>query len=185
MSMVDATPLKSEAGEPPKAMTLSDLGKKIKSDHEALTTSIRYIVDRAISIGEDLNKAKAQVGHGSFLKWVKLNCAMSDKTAERYMKLATNKAVLMTKLAEAAANADDNFEIISNLSLAQAERLISGNAKGGGGGNPSDDYDRAEKSLIKKLEKLSPDVVEAAANETISRLQSAITAMKRSTRAAA
>ena len=56
--MVDATPL-PVAGEPPKAMTLSDLGKKIKSDHEALTSAIRYIVNRAIAIGEDLNKAKA------------------------------------------------------------------------------------------------------------------------------
>jgi hypothetical protein len=61
--MVDATPLKSEPAEVPKVLGLADLGKKIKSDHEALAASIRYIVDRAISIGEDLNKAKALVGH--------------------------------------------------------------------------------------------------------------------------
>ena len=183
--MVDATPLKSEAGEPPKAMTLSDLGKKIKSDHEALASSIRYIVDRAISIGEDLNKAKALVGHGSFLKWVKLNCAMSNKTAERYMKFATNKTKLMAKLAEAAAKADDKFEMISNLSLAQAERLISGNAGNAKDSNPSDAYDKAEGKLIEKLEELSAEVAEAAVNETISRLQSAITTMKRTAKAAA
>lgn len=177
--MVDATPL-PVPGEPPKAMTLSDLGKKIKSDHEALTSSIRYIVDRAISIGEDLNKAKALVGHGSFLKWVKLNCAMSNKTAERYMKLANDKNKLMAKLQEAAAKADDKFEIISNLSLAQAERLIDGTgAKTSNGATDSDAYDRAEKSLIKKLEKLSAEVAEAAANATIKELQSAIAGMKR------
>ena len=168
-SMVDATPLKSapvEASKSPvvEPLTLADLGKKIKSDHEALTASIRYIVDRAISIGEDLNKAKALVGHGSFLKWVDLNCDMTNKTAQRYMKLATNKTVLMAKIAEAAAKADDKFEIISNLSLAQAERLIDGSEpKASNGATDSDAYDRAEKSLIKKLEKLSAEVAEAAA----------------------
>ena len=84
--MVESTPLTRERSEP---LSLADLGKKIKSDHEALANSIASIVPRAISIGEDLNKAKALVGHGSFLKWVKLNCAMSNKNAERYMKLAT------------------------------------------------------------------------------------------------
>lgn len=181
--MVDATPL-PVPGEPPKAMTLSDLAKKIKAEHEALTSSIRQIVNRAIIIGDDLNKAKDEVGHGSFLKWVKLNCAMSNKTAERYMKLASNKTKLMTKLQEATAKADDKFEMISNLSLAQAERLISGEGAAGGG-NPSDAYDKAEGKLIEKLEELSAEVAEAAVNETISRLQSAIAMMKRSAKAAA
>ena len=72
--MVESTSLTRERSEP---LSLADLGKKIKSDHEALANSIASIVPRAISIGEDLNKAKALVGHGSFLKWVKLNCAMT------------------------------------------------------------------------------------------------------------
>ena len=53
-------------------MTLADLGKKIKSDHEA--PHFRHPRQSSIvpsAIGEDLNKAKEQVGHGSFLKWVK------------------------------------------------------------------------------------------------------------------
>lgn len=182
--MVDATPL-PVPGEPPKAMTLADLGKKIKTEHEALTSSIQNIVHRAIAIGEDLNKAKALVGHGSFLKWVKLNCAMSNKTAERYMQLASNKDKLIAKLRERAAEAGDKFEMISNLSLARAERLISGNAGNAKDSNPSDAYDKAEGKLIEKLEELAAEVAEAAANETISRLQSAIATMKRTTKAAA
>ena len=51
---------------------------------------------------------------------------MTNKTAERYMKLAKNKAKLLAELQKGAAEADDKFEMISNLSLAQAERLIAG-----------------------------------------------------------
>jgi hypothetical protein len=181
--MVDVTTL-PVAGEPPKAMTLAELGKKIRTEHEALTSTIRGIVNRAIAIGEDLIKAKDEVGHGSFLLWVKLNCAMTNKTAERYMKLATKKTALMAELQKRAAEADDKFEMISNLSLAQAERLISGESSGGGS-NPSDAYDKAEARLVKQLEGLSADVAEGAVNETILRLQSAIAGMKRTTKAAA
>ncbi len=177
--MADVTQMKSEAGEPPKAMTLSDLGKKIRTEHEALTSAIRGIVNRAIAIGEDLNKAKALVGHGSFLKWVKLNCAMTNKTGQRYMNLASTKDVLMAKLRELVTTTEDEFEMLSNLSLAQAERLIAGEGSKGKVPTPSDLYDNAEGNLIKKLADLRVDVAEAAVNETIARLQSAIALMKR------
>jgi hypothetical protein len=151
-----------ERSEP---LSLADLGKKIKSDHEALANSIASIVPRAISIGEDLNKANALVGHGSFLKWVKLNCAMSNKNAERYMKLATGKDKLLRKLQECRDQATDKFDMLSNLSLAQAQRLID-DQRGGGDGKASDAYDNAEKLLMKKLDGLSGEVVEAAARLT-------------------
>jgi hypothetical protein len=161
------------------------LGKKIKSEHEALTSSLRGIVSRAIGIGEDLNKAKALVGHGSFLKWVKLNCAMSNKNAERYMALATGKDKLLRKLQELSAEATDKFDMLSNLSLAQAQRLIKDeDGSGGGSDNVSDAYDNAEKALVKKLQALIPDVAEAAAAETIVRLQSTIASMKKLPQAA-
>jgi hypothetical protein len=169
------TPLNRERTEP---LTLTDLGKKIKSEHEALAGILRGIVDRAIRIGEDLNKAKDEVGHGSFLKWVKLNCAMSNKNAERYMALATGKDKLMRKLQELSAEATDKFDMLSNLSLAQAHRLIE-DKSGGSEGNASDAYDNAEKALLKKLGALRSDVAEAAATETIARLQSTIATMKR------
>jgi hypothetical protein len=178
--MVESTPLTRERSEP---LSLADLGKKIKSDHEALANSIASIVPRAISIGEDLNKAKALVGHGSFLKWVKLNCAMSNKNAERYMKLATGKDKLLRKLQECRDQATDKFDMLSNLSLAQAQRLID-DQRGGGDGNASDAYDNAEKLLMKKLDGLSGEVAEAAANETVRRLQHAIEMMKKVPKAA-
>ena len=88
---------------------------------------------------------------------------MTNKTAERYMKLATNKDKLHAKLQELSNKAEDKFEMLSNLSLAQAERLITERNTGGGGSdNVSDRYDNAEKALMKRLSELSTDVAEAA-----------------------
>jgi hypothetical protein len=183
--MVDqSTPINRDQRSEP--LSLADLGKKIKSENEALANALRSIVPRAISIGEDLNNAKRIVGHGGFLKWVRLNCAMTNKTAERYMKLATNKDKLHAKLQELSNKAEDKFEMLSNLSLAQAERLITERNTGGGGSdNVSDRYDNAEKALMKRLSELSTDVAEAAASETIKQLQFAVEMMKKHSRAAA
>jgi Protein of unknown function (DUF3102) len=161
----------------PEALSLPDLGKKIKSDHEQLTNNLRYIAPRAISIGEDLNKAKVLAGHGGFLKWVKLNCAMTNKTAERYMNLATNKDKLLAKLREKGREGDE-FEMLSNLSLAQCERLITEPNSSSGGDNASDAYDRAEKKLIEKLNGFSLGAAEAAVAETIRQLNQAVELMK-------
>jgi len=113
----------------PAEPTLAELVARIKEAHAELRASMRHIVIRAIAIGEDLNLAKKKVGHGNFLKYVSENCEMSDKTAERYMHLAENKEKLKTELA-----ASGKIESISNLSLARAERLITGSVGGGGGG---------------------------------------------------
>src|SRR6185312_3760605 len=168
-----------------EGLSLAELGKKIKSENEALATLIAGIVPRAIGIGKDLNAAKARIAHGGFLKWVKLNCAMTDKTAERYMKLAANEDKLLAKLRELSAEGD-KFETISNLSLAQAERLITErNAEGGGNGdNVSDAYDRAQDKLMEKLDALSAEVAEAAAAETIERLKVIVEAKKKIAKAA-
>jgi DUF3102 family protein len=185
VSMVEATSLKREPE--PATLSLPELGKKIKSDHEALANSLRGIVPRAWGIGEDLNAAKALVGHGGFLKWVKLNCSMTDKTAERYMKLATDKDKLSAKLRELKQPGDDEFEMLSNLSLAKAERLISENSGSGGtggGDNASDAYDRAQDKLLKTLEAFSVASAEAAVTETIARLNFVVEAKKRTLKVA-
>jgi hypothetical protein len=110
---------------------------------------------------------------------------MTDKTAERYMKLAANEDKLLAKLRELSAEGD-KFETISNLSLAQAERLITErNAEGGGNGdNVSDAYDRAQDKLMEKLDALSAEVAEAAAAETIERLKVIVEAKKKIAKAA-
>jgi hypothetical protein len=146
-------------------MTLSDLGARIKSGHSSLIGLGRRYVDHAISIGEDLLKAKLLVGHGNFLKWVEDNCGFADKTAERYMKFAENKDKLRSM-------EQIKFETISNLTLNAAERLIdgTGSRSGSGGGSTSDAYDRAQKTLLAKLSAMNPETAEAAAQKTIDEL---------------
>jgi hypothetical protein len=122
-----------------KSPSLSDLAASIKSEHAAIVESTRNIVGRAIKIGQDLLKAKEQVGHGNFLKWVKDNCDLTDKTAERYMKLAANQAKLK-----------DKIETISNLTLKEAERVIDGKAgSGGSGGSGKTALDKIENAWDK------------------------------------
>jgi hypothetical protein len=147
----------------PAEPTLSELLARIKAEHSCLIGLGRRCVDYAISIGEDLIKAKVLVGHGNFLKWVKDNCGFADKTAERYMKFAENKAKLI-------AMEKIKFETISNLTLNAAERLIDGSQRL----NASDTYDKVEKRLIKKLMDLDLEAAEAAMKETNKKLREAV-----------
>jgi hypothetical protein len=102
--------------EPSKPDDLQRLAIDIKFAHKAITDAGRNIVAKAIEAGDLLNRAKAQVGHGGFLDWVKANCGFTDKTAQRYMKFAENK--------EHLEKATSKFETISNLTLNKAEAAI-------------------------------------------------------------
>jgi hypothetical protein len=64
-----------------------------KDELERLATSIFERLKNssrdAIKIGNDLITAKSMLGHGKFQPWIKNNFGMSERTAERYMALAT------------------------------------------------------------------------------------------------
>jgi Protein of unknown function (DUF3102) len=101
--------------------SLVDLAASIKKRHAAITGGSMSIVQMAIDQGKDLLKAKAQVGHGGFLKWVAHHYQITEKTAERYMKFAANEDNLKAAM-------QGKIETISNLTLATAERLIDGDS---------------------------------------------------------
>lgn len=124
--------------EQPSRQSLAELATSIKAEHAALTVSSRDIVQRAVKIGEDILKAKAQLPHGQFLKWVKGVCGLSDKTAQRYMMFASNKEKLR-------AVAQAKYETISDLTLNAAQRLIAGGA-GSSDSNVLTKLDRFENS---------------------------------------
>jgi Protein of unknown function (DUF3102) len=144
------------------------LASRIKSAHKSITEHTRNVIDRAIEAGDALNQAKAKFDHGQWLAWLKNNCDLSERNAQIYMQLANNKSKL--KSAEAA-----------DLStLANVLRFIQGGGGQGdsGGGNASDLYDKAQKTLIKKLQALSVEQAEGAAKETIKELNSTVATMK-------
>jgi hypothetical protein len=186
--MSDATPQLTPTTTPERR-TLEDLpalATRINKEHEQLIESTRHIVHRAIGIGEALKDAKAKSGHGNFLKWVEVNCKFSDKTAQRYMKLAENKHKI---------GAPDKFETISNLTLNEAERLIDAEATGtttpsttgsttnnkgkkGIPKNTSDTYDKVQEKLIEKLKSLGLNEAETAVKETINKLNNTLKDIK-------
>ena len=159
----------------PAPTELDLLASRIKAAHKSITEHTRNIIDRAIEAGDALNQAKAKLDRGQWLAWLKNNCDLSERNAQIYMQLANNKTKL--KSAEAA-----------DLStLANALRFIQGGGGQGesGGHNASDLYDRAEKTLIKKLKDLSVEQAEGAAKETIKELNNTVQTMKAGAKKAA
>lgn len=150
----------------PNATALADLATRINTLHAQVIDAGKNMVQRAISAGSALIDAKRQVGHGSWLRWLEENCEVSDRTAEAYMKLASNRQKLDAISAAAA-----------NMTLAQALRAIQD--KPGKGEGSMGKYEKAKATLISKLRNLEPEDVEDAAQRTITALQEVATEMKK------
>jgi len=150
----------------PTADALGELATRIKSLHAAVIESGKNTVRKAIDAGVALIEAKKQVDHGQWLKWLKQNCELSDRTAEVYMTCARNRQKLEAIIAAAA-----------NMTLAAALREIkptSDRAEDGAMGK----YEKARIALIKKLSALAPDDIEEAAERTVRELQAVVAAVR-------
>jgi hypothetical protein len=161
----------SDVKTTPASPSLTDFAARIntefaaiqKADHDAN----KNVVQRAMSFGRTLCQAKEKVGHGKWEKWLTDNCGeISVRTAQRYMKLADSPEV---------RNALGKNDTVSVLSLRSALALANRQPKNP---TPSEQYDRAESALVRKLEALSADTAEAAANETVGRLNEAVGRIK-------
>ena len=67
---------------------LLDLAGQINREHVQAEQSARTALTHALKAGELLLTAKAQVGHGAWLDWLRDNCKVSGRTAQAYMRLA-------------------------------------------------------------------------------------------------
>jgi hypothetical protein len=150
----------------PGADALGELAIRIKSLHAQVLDAGRNVVRRAIEAGMALLDAKRQVGHGGWLRWLKDNCELSERTAEVYMECARNRQKLEAIIAGAA-----------NMTLAQALREIKPKSDRGGDGAMGK-YEKARVALIKKLAELPPEDVEDAAQRTITELQAVVASVK-------
>lgn len=61
---------------------------EIKRAHDDARTAARFSAERAMEAGRLLIEAKASVGHGEWLPWLRVNVQMSERTARGYMTLA-------------------------------------------------------------------------------------------------
>jgi hypothetical protein len=65
----------------PTGLTVSEIANRIRRRNTR-------IVEDVISNGNDLSKAKAQLDHGEWLRWLDREFDWTDRTAQSYMRLA-------------------------------------------------------------------------------------------------
>ncbi len=95
--------------------SLPDLAARIRAEHEATATAMKGAVEHAIAAGELLLQAKGQLKHGQWLPWLEQNCEISERSAQRYMRLAENREQIEAKSAT-----------VSDLTIRDAAKLLSG-----------------------------------------------------------
>jgi Protein of unknown function (DUF3102) len=105
------------ATEPAAELSLPDLATRIKVGHSAVIEAKKNIVRKAVEVGGWLNEAKAKVEHGEWLPWLKANCQISERTAQRYMHLADAKEHLEKAMELKSA-------AVADLTLEDAVRLL-------------------------------------------------------------
>jgi hypothetical protein len=99
---------------------LAGLAKQINAEHVKVETALRAGLEHARSAGELLNKAKASMPHGEWLRWLKANCSVAERTARAYMAVACRWDELQTKSAT-----------VADLTFREAAKLLSNRAKVG------------------------------------------------------
>jgi Protein of unknown function (DUF3102) len=165
--MTMAEPTKLQVVEP----GLPELAQRIKAAHAGVLDAARNVVAKAISAGHLLKEAKAKLPHGQFLPWLSEHCELSERTAHRYMQLATN-----ARRIEAALNGKS--ATMATLSLNKAMRLIESKPDADGGLAAASKYARTQETLINTLEELLPEDVDEAAQTTIAELEKAVAKRK-------
>lgn len=98
--------------------SLSDLTAMIQNSHQEAMGAFARGAYFAIRAGHALIAAKKKCGHGLWEDYVTVDCRLTKKTAQNYMKMAKQEA----KLAELVA---DKRNGISSLSQNAALKLLS------------------------------------------------------------
>ena len=71
---------------------LDALAQRINAGHRAYLATTRKALEHALAAGASLQEAKDGLPHGEWLPWLQANCpAISDRSAQRYMRLAQNR----------------------------------------------------------------------------------------------
>ena len=81
---------------------LPELAGRIRAEHTAVADALKDSLRHAITAGELLIVAKAQVPHGHWLSWLREHCAISERTEQFYMRVAKNRAEIEAKISEDA-----------------------------------------------------------------------------------
>lgn len=106
-----ASYITSESGA---TKALDDLAAKIRAGVANTAASVRHSVDQAAEVGRLLDEAKGRVGHGNWLNWLRVNCHLSERSAQGYMRISRNRAEL-----------DSKAQSVADLTISGALSLLS------------------------------------------------------------
>lgn len=74
-----------------RSNSLADLAARIRNAHRDVGNSLTYSVERAFDAGNLLIEAKSQLKHGEWLPWLRDHVEISERTARRYMRVASHR----------------------------------------------------------------------------------------------
>jgi hypothetical protein len=94
--------------------------EKINAAHAAVQAAAAGALEHARHCGELLLWAKKQAQHGGWLRWLRANTTVSERTAQLYMQIATRWDRL---------TAGENPQHVADLSLRGALRYVSDEEK--------------------------------------------------------
>jgi hypothetical protein len=94
--------------------SLADLAARIRSAHRDVRNCLARSLERAFDAGDLLIEAKRQLKHGQWLPWVHDHCKMSERTAQRYIRLASRREAI-----------EANPTFVSDLGIAGALALLT------------------------------------------------------------
>lgn len=94
---------------------LSSLAQRINEANQNAHDSSKKAIYYAIECGDALINAKSLVKHGEWQSWLKNNCEVSERTAQNYMKLAT----------EYPSIEDAKAQRVADLSIREAIKELS------------------------------------------------------------
>jgi hypothetical protein len=79
---------------------LAGLARQINEEHDHFKAALPNNLGHARKAGELLPRAKAQLGHGKWLRWLTANCRVPERTAQVYMRLGRALGVDCTAFAD-------------------------------------------------------------------------------------
>lgn len=94
--------------------TLGSLAGRIAEEHRQCQQAATVAVMHAMAAGDLLIEAKALCGHGEWAGWVAEHCAVAERTAQLYMRLARNRPLV-----------EANAQRVAGLGIRQAAALLT------------------------------------------------------------
>jgi len=93
------------------ALDLEQLAREINRQHQIVEQAMRDAVAHARVAGERLVAVKARLPHGQFMAWVEAHCSFAHRTANLYMRIASEW--------------EANWQRIADLSLREVAALLA------------------------------------------------------------